>query len=289
MSEHGELPCRLVDLDPASDPDASALFEEVWHRGGSDENRVAIRDGRRLVARLVQAKQADRMDFRFVRTAQYLSGRGDSLKSIRSACLACTRRATSRRPPIATRFSSDPPRARPPRTAPMRPDHCRVKVDKAAAQLAVLADQHFAQPQTGPNQARLSRTSAAPRVTRKSAGGFSNRAPISACARYRADRQPGLASRRPWMSRHSTERVQAPQVDDPSSGAPHAIACRSTCGNRPGARAGTPACFGAMRPKQPAQLIADTALVGQHQPASPPVPLPWPVPSSPPATAGHLA
>jgi acyl transferase domain-containing protein/SAM-dependent methyltransferase/acyl carrier protein len=66
VSEHGELPCRLVDLDPipaSSGPDASALFEEVWHRGGSDENRVAIRDGRRLVARLARANPTARMDF----------------------------------------------------------------------------------------------------------------------------------------------------------------------------------------------------------------------------------
>ena len=57
-SEHEELRCRLIDLDPAEAPKASTLFQEIWLAGEATENRVAIRNGTRYAARLIETHSA---------------------------------------------------------------------------------------------------------------------------------------------------------------------------------------------------------------------------------------
>ncbi|HEV2132385.1 MAG TPA: zinc-binding dehydrogenase, partial [Longimicrobiaceae bacterium] len=55
-TEHPELHCCTVDLDPAADADeqAAALLAELL--AGESEDRVALRQGRRYVARLVRSR-----------------------------------------------------------------------------------------------------------------------------------------------------------------------------------------------------------------------------------------
>jgi hypothetical protein len=56
-SEHRELQCLLMDLDPARGlENASIVFDELWWRAEPDENRVAIRGGRRYVACLARSR-----------------------------------------------------------------------------------------------------------------------------------------------------------------------------------------------------------------------------------------
>ena len=59
-SEHAELHCRLIDLDPAGGPQAAMLFDDVWFGADAGETRVALRSGRRHVARLVESRAAPR-------------------------------------------------------------------------------------------------------------------------------------------------------------------------------------------------------------------------------------
>jgi acyl transferase domain-containing protein/acyl carrier protein len=56
-SEHGELRCRVVDLDPAAGPDdATQLLDELLLPAEQQELRVAIRAGRAHVARLTHGE-----------------------------------------------------------------------------------------------------------------------------------------------------------------------------------------------------------------------------------------
>ena len=55
--EHGELPCRLVDLDPAGS-DLTLLADAIRADDGRGETHIAFRDGRRHVARLAPCAPA---------------------------------------------------------------------------------------------------------------------------------------------------------------------------------------------------------------------------------------
>ena len=57
-AEHPELRCTCVDLDPASPPDA--LLAELT--AADDEDQVALRSGRRFVARLMRRTDEPRAD-----------------------------------------------------------------------------------------------------------------------------------------------------------------------------------------------------------------------------------
>jgi microcystin synthetase protein McyD len=54
-SEHGQLRCHLIDMDPVNS-EVSKLFDEVWIRADAQEKRVAIRSGKRYVARLAESR-----------------------------------------------------------------------------------------------------------------------------------------------------------------------------------------------------------------------------------------
>ena len=54
--EHPDLRCRLIDVDPDRPIDSAALRREV---ASGDEEQVALRDGRRYVARVVQGLSTD--------------------------------------------------------------------------------------------------------------------------------------------------------------------------------------------------------------------------------------
>jgi malonyl CoA-acyl carrier protein transacylase len=76
-SEHEELQCRLVDLDPAETLDAATLLDELLH-GEADEKRLAIRGGRRYVARLARMSAADaNLTIRSDRSYLITGGLGD--------------------------------------------------------------------------------------------------------------------------------------------------------------------------------------------------------------------
>ena len=56
--EHGDLNPRLLDLDPGAPPSAAVLTDELLYP--DRENRIAWREGKRLVARLVRAAKRGR-------------------------------------------------------------------------------------------------------------------------------------------------------------------------------------------------------------------------------------
>jgi acyl transferase domain-containing protein len=58
-SEHGEIPVRMIDLDPDRAADLTPLIDELLSSGGSGEDRVAFRSGGRLVGRLVRGALDD--------------------------------------------------------------------------------------------------------------------------------------------------------------------------------------------------------------------------------------
>ncbi|MDM0053046.1 type I polyketide synthase [Variovorax sp. J22R115] len=57
-SEHAELRCHLIDLDPSGRSDDAGLFDELWSAKPSDETRIALRGGRRHAARLLPGRPA---------------------------------------------------------------------------------------------------------------------------------------------------------------------------------------------------------------------------------------